>query len=297
VERVYHCAALVGDWLDRKEAWRVNVEATRDLLSACAGADVRRLVYFSSLSVLGIRHHHGTDESAPCRYTGDAYCDSKIDAERIVRGFAERGEIETVILRPGRVYGPGDRQIIPRLLDSILSRQFTYVGDGDILLNKVYIEDVVQAALLAQSNAEVAAQVYNLTDGDTTSLRDFVTFIADYLGIPAPTRRVTPAGAWMLCHTAESLARLLRAKGPPRYNRARLKFVYYNQDYSIEKARRELGYAPRYSYREGLPPTLDWFRSQQKGVQAFGRSGVQTDRGAKGAEQMSVSIPPERPNA
>jgi 2-alkyl-3-oxoalkanoate reductase len=261
VERVYHCAALVGDWLDPATVRRANVEGTSALLSACADAGVRRVVYVSSLAVLGIRHHHGTDESAPCRYSGDPYGDSKIDAEQLVRRCAAEREMETVILRPGFVYGPGDRQFLPRLLDSLLSGQFVYVGDGSKLLNKIYIEDFVQAALLADSKPEAAGQVYNLTDGDKTSLRDFVTFIAEYLGIPAPTRHVPAAAAWAACHGFELMARLTRSKEPPRLNRARLKFLYYNQHYSIEKARRELGYTPRFAYRQGLPPTLDWFRA------------------------------------
>lgn len=258
-ERVYHCAALVGDWLSPEEVRRVNVEGTHHLLSACAAAGVGRLVYLSSLAVLGIGHHHGTDESAPYRYTGDAYSDSKIDSEQIVRQFAERGGLPTVILRPGFVYGPGDRQFLPRLLDALANGQFVYVGDGSKLLNIVHVDDVAAAALLADK-VEAAGQAYNLTDGTKTSLRDFVTFIADVLRIPAPSRRIPVVAAWAACYVLEFLARLRRAQAPPRLNRARMKFLYYNQYYSIEKARRELGYAPRATYRDGLPPTLAWCR-------------------------------------
>jgi nucleoside-diphosphate-sugar epimerase len=266
---------LVADWLSRKEIQRVNVEGTRSLLSACAAAGAGRLIYLSSLAVYGARHHHGTDESAPYQYTGDTYSDSKIDSERLVRGFAERGEVETVILRPGFVYGPGDRQFFPRLLDSLARRQFLYVGDGSKLLNILYIDDLVQAALEADGRAAAVGQAYNLTDGTETSLRDFMTFIAEYLGMSAPSRSLPPAVAWAACHTLETVARLTRARQAPRLNRARMKFLYFNQHYSIEKARRELDFAPRFTDREGLPPTLDWFRSQQtegSGQPAVGRS-------------------------
>ncbi len=259
-DAVYHCAALVGDWLDPAEARRVNVEGTDNLLAACAAAGVRRLLHFSSLSVLGSRHHFGTDESAPCVYTGDVYPDSKIDSERRVMEAAQRGSIEAVILRPGHVYGPGDRQLLPRLLDNLASGRFAYIGDGSKHLNNLYIKDLEQASFLAEGKPEAVGQAYNLTDGSQTRLDEFVTFIAEYLGMPAPTRRFPPPAAWLACYGLEFWSRMTRATAPPLLNRTRMKFLYFNQDYSIEKARRELGYTPRYTYREGLPPTLDWFR-------------------------------------
>ena len=113
VECVVHTAAVVGDWPDRDDTRRVNVEGTRNLMLAARDAGVRRVVHYSSLAVYGNRHHRGTDESAPYR-CGDTYTDAKIDSERAVIEFAERGELEAVSLRPGFVYGPGDRTLVPR---------------------------------------------------------------------------------------------------------------------------------------------------------------------------------------
>jgi nucleoside-diphosphate-sugar epimerase len=257
--RVYHCAAIVGDWLNPDVIARVNVDGTRSLLEACAKARVQRVLYVSSLAVLGTRHHHGTDETAPHAYTGDAYSDSKIDSERLALEFAKRGDVETVILRPGFVYGPGDRQFLPRFIDAVANGRFVYVGDGRKLLNIVYIDDVVQAALLADGAESAAGQAYNLTDGTETSLRDFVTAAAEGLGVPAPTRHLPPAVAWALCYVLEGIARARKAKEAPRLNRGRMKFLYYNQHFAIGKARRELGYHPNVMYREGLERSLDWF--------------------------------------
>jgi nucleoside-diphosphate-sugar epimerase len=258
--QVFHCAGLVGDWLRPEETRRVNVEGTRALLSACASAGVERVVHLSSLSVYGLGQHRGTDESAPLRYSGDAYIDSKIDAERMVRVSAGRGGPEVVILRPGFVYGPGDRRFLPTLLDALARRRFVYVGDGAKLLNLSYVDDVADALVLAASNPAAAGQAYNLTDGTETSLRAFVGLLCDQLGIPAPTRRIPPPVAWAACYGAEVLARARRAKEAPRLSRGRMRFLYYNQHYSGEKAQRELGYRPRFTDREGVPPTLAWYR-------------------------------------
>jgi nucleoside-diphosphate-sugar epimerase len=259
VECVYHTAAVVGDWSDPVHTRRVNVDGTRSLLQSSATAGVRRVVHVSSLSVYGNRHHHGTDESAPFRY-GDTYTDAKIDSERVVLEFAERGDMETVRLRPGFVYGPGDRLLLPKLFDALARNKFVYIGDGSKQMNCIYVDDLVTAALLAGSNARASGHAYNLTDGSATPLREFITFLADRLQLPAPTRHVPVPLAVVGCYGSEYLGRLFHVREAPLMNISRLRFLYYNQNFSIEKARRELGYAPRFEYREGLPPTLEWFR-------------------------------------
>ena len=261
-ERVFHCAGLVGDWLRHDDAGRINVEGTRAVLAACAASGVERVVHLSSLAVYGLGQHRGTDESAPLRYSGDAYIDSKIDAERMVRVAAARDGLATVIVRPGFVYGPGDRRFLPKLLDALGRGQFAYVGDGSKLLNLSYVDDVAAAMLLAAGEPSAVGEAYNLTDGTETSLREFVECLCSHLGISAPTKQIPPPVGWAAAYAVEGLARALRAKEAPRLSRGRMRFLYYNQHYSGEKAQRELGYRPQFTYREGVPPTLAWYREQ-----------------------------------
>jgi nucleoside-diphosphate-sugar epimerase len=263
VECVYHTAAVVGDWPDPAHTRRVNVAGTRELLEASVGTGTRRFLHVSSLAVYGNKHHHGTDESGPYRY-GDTYTDAKIQSELVVRAFQDAGRIETVRLRPGFVYGPGDRLLIPKIRDALSTHKFMFVGDGGKQMNCVYIDDLADVALLAGSAPAANGQAYNVTDGTRTKLRDFITFIAQALQLPVPTRKVPPAMAVVGCYASEYLARLLRVKSAPLMNISRLRFLYYNQYYSIDKARRELGYAPRFSYREGLPPTIAWATGQTR---------------------------------
>jgi len=262
VEQVFHTAALVGDWPDPAEIRRVNVEGTRSLVESARDAGVRRMVHFSSLAVYGNRHHRGTDESAAYRY-GDPYTDAKIDSERAVLQAAERGDIEAVCLRPGFVYGPGDRTLVPKILDALSSGKFVFVGDGSKQMNCVYVDDVVDAALLGSASGAANGRVYNITDGSIPALREFIGFIADYTGLARPTRHVPPAIAVVGCYTSEYVGHLLRVKRAPLMNISRLRFLHYNQHYSIARARAELGYSPRFTYREGLPPTLDWFSARR----------------------------------
>src|SRR3990170_2888497 len=129
VDRLFHTAGLVGDWIDRRQAVEVNVEGTRRLLAAAVEAGVTRAVHVSSLSVLGTRHHHGTDESGPYVY-GDPYTDTKIDSERVALEFGSGGRIEVVVIRPGFVYGAGDNHVLAPLVERLRSGGFVFVGDG-----------------------------------------------------------------------------------------------------------------------------------------------------------------------
>jgi nucleoside-diphosphate-sugar epimerase len=256
VDAVVHCAGVVSDWLPAEEIRRVNVEGTGRVLDACRTAGVRRLVHLSSLAVLGSRHHRGTDESAPYA-PSDAYGAAKIESERLVLAS---GGVEAVVLRPGFVYGPGDNQFLPRLLDSLAQGRFAYVGDGSKLLNVVDVGDIAAAALLALDTPAAAGQAYNLTDGTQTSLRTFVEAVADEAGYQRPARSIPPPVAFLAAYVLEALARARRSREAPRLNRGRLKFLHYEQHFSIEKARRELGYAPATTYREGVPRAVAWFR-------------------------------------
>jgi hypothetical protein len=85
-----------------------------------------------------------------------------------------------------------------------------------------------------------------------------VTELSRLLELPPPGGQLPPALAWALCYAMEVASKLARSSTPPRLNVTRMKFLYYNQHYSIEKARRELGYTPRFTYREGLPQSLEW---------------------------------------
>ncbi|MBV9328416.1 MAG: NAD-dependent epimerase/dehydratase family protein [Chloroflexi bacterium] len=258
VDCIFHTAAVIGDWPDRGLSRRVNVEGTRTLVSLAIQAQVQRVVHFSSLAVYGNQHHRGTDESAPYRY-GDIYTDAKIDSERVVFDLARGGAIEAVSLRPGFIYGPGDRTLLPKLLEALSSRKFMFVGDGSKQMNCVYVEDVVQAAMLASTVAGASGRAYNVTDGQIPELRDFIAFIAEYCGLPMPTKHVPPILAVAGCYTSEHVGHLLGLEQAPLMNISRLRFLYYNQAYSIQRARQELGYSPQYAIRDGLPPTLDWF--------------------------------------
>src|SRR5438876_5076340 len=117
---VVHCAAKIGDWGPIDDYRQVNVEALRVLLEACKGQGISRFIHMSSLGVYAARHHYGTDETEPLpRRHADGYTQSKVEAEQLALAYYRDGGVPVVVLRPGFVYGPRDRTVLPRLIDNL----------------------------------------------------------------------------------------------------------------------------------------------------------------------------------
>lgn len=265
VDAVIHCAAKVGDWGPVQEYRQVNVEGLRCLLEACKGQPISRFIHMSSLGVYATRHHYGTDETEPLpRRHADGYSQSKVEAEQLAHHYYREFEVPVVILRPGFVYGPRDRTVMPRLIEGLRQGTLRYPGaKGKRALNTIFVGNLVHAVLLALEVPAAVGQTYNLTDGEYVSKRRFVEAVADALGLPRPWRAPPLWAARFATWLCESWARLTRAKKPPLFTYARLKFFGYNLDFSIDKARRELGYQPKYDFAEAIAQTVAWYRDQR----------------------------------
>jgi nucleoside-diphosphate-sugar epimerase len=262
VEAVFHCAAKVGDWGPVEGYRAVNVEGLRGLLEACRGRPLRRFVHFSTLGVYAARHHYGTDESEPLpdRHV-DGYTQTKVEGEQLALAYQREHGVPVVVLRPGFVYGPRDRTVMPRLIDNLRRRKVRYLGGGKRAMNTIYVGNLVEAAFLAVDRPEAVGRVYNLTDGEAVSKRRFIEAIADGMGVPRPPPVSVPLGlARILAWWQERGARRRGAPNPPRLTQGRLKFLGLNLDFSIDRARRELGYRPRWGFDEGMRETVAWYK-------------------------------------
>jgi nucleoside-diphosphate-sugar epimerase len=260
---VIHCAAKVGDWGPVEDYRQVNVDCLRVLLDACKGLGLTRFILMSSLGVYEARHHHGTTEETPLpKRHRDGYSQSKVEAEHLARHYYQEFGVPVVILRPGFVYGPYDRTVMPRIIENLRKGAMRYPGaKGARALNTIFVDNLVDAVFLAVAEEKGVGQVYNLTDGEFVSKRRFVEAVADAMGLPHPT--LTPPFwlAWIVTWFSEAIARSRGAKEAPPFNFTRLKFMGLNLDFSIEKARQELGYRPRVPFDEAIGETMDWYKA------------------------------------
>jgi nucleoside-diphosphate-sugar epimerase len=262
VDAIVHCAARVGDWGPLEEYRAVNVEALRRLLDACTGRPLQRFVHLSSLGVYPARHHHGTDESEPLPASHmDSYTQTKVEAEQLILDYQRRHGVPVVVLRPGFVYGPRDRTVMPELIENLKQRRVRWLGGGRGALNTIYVGNLVAAILLALDNPDAVGQAYNLTDGEFVTKRRFIEALVNGLDLPKPPPLSVPL--WLARIVARFMEKRARRRGsptPPLLTQARLKFLGLNLDFSIDKAKRELGYLPQFTFDQGMRETIAWYR-------------------------------------
>lgn len=258
VDRVYHSAALVGDWISPELAHKVNVEGTHRLMEASYRQGIKRFIYVSSLAVLGMRDHHKTPSLPPSDKTGDIYADTKIEAETFVTDFGKKHNFPFTVIRPGFVFGPRDDKVVPRMVEYLSKDKYIFIGSGLNKINMIYIENLAKAIVDAGFSDKTVGEVYNITNDSGMTMMDVVYMVSDLWGYKKPTKHLPKKLAYGLCSVMEFCARATKAKEPPLLNKTRLKFLSLNLDFDISKIKRDLGYSPKIEMLEGLKRTKRW---------------------------------------
>lgn len=272
VDYVFHCAAMVSDWAPLEEMLKVNVTGTRHLAEAAmATGRLKRFVYLSSMVVLGMHPQRDLDESAPLIHTGDNYNLTKIRAEELVTQFVRERGLPAAILRPPYIYGPRDRQFLPRVVSSLKKGQFKFVGSGLNPISLVYVENLVEALWLAATKPEAAGQLCMITDGESITRVRLIEIVCEETGYPMPTRHVPTWLVRLAVPVFEMIYSLKKGGEPPLVNKFRLKFMGTPLTYRIEKARRILGYQPKMGTEAALRQTLKWFRQNHPELMPGGK--------------------------
>lgn len=276
---VVHAAGVVDPHGRRAEVLAVNVQGTRSVLEAAAEAGVRQFVQISSLSVITNQSDRfGATEETPLNYCGEAYADSKVDAEKLVMCESGRGRIQVTALRPGFIYGPKERAWMPRLISSLSSGKVMLIDGGRRETNVIYIGNLVRAIESALLNSRAFGQVYNLTDGERVTKKQLFDAICRGLALPPVTRSIPRPVARVICETVSAISPFLpdRARrNLSRFSRAAFRLAAVNQGFDITKAERDLNYTDRIPFEEGMRRTLDWFRNGS----AAGASRLDADAG------------------
>jgi len=264
---VFHCGALVSDWATTREITQTNVHGTRSLLEASAGACVERFVHFSTTDVYG--HPNGgapTEETHAASAFSNWYAQSKLLAEAEVRRAEAERSLQAVILRPATVYGPGSREVVGEIARAIRSRQMLLVGGGRAVAGLCYVDNLIDAAVLALHHEAAPGQAFNVSDGLDVTWRQFTDGLAEGLGC-AKVRWSVPYWAasgvgFSLEHGYRLLRRTTGLSAPPLLSRQAVQVLGCNQDFSNRRARETLGWQPRVDYPTGLRETIEWLRAE-----------------------------------
>jgi nucleoside-diphosphate-sugar epimerase len=251
-ELAFHAAATLGDWGKREDFERGNVEGTRNALSACADAGVRRFVHVGTeAALLAGRPLVEVDETAPLRPDSPAlYSSTKAKAERLVLD-ANRDGFETVVVRPRFVWGRGDTTLLPTMSEMVRSGRWAWIGGGRQLTATTHVDNTVEGLLLGAQRGR-PGNAYFVTDGEPVVFREFVTALLETQGVEPPGREIPAPVAGALAAAGETAWRVLPLPGRPPLTR----FAYWVSAQEctirIDKARRELGYSPVISREDGL---------------------------------------------
>ncbi len=252
---VFHAAGRVSDWGPRQDFVRVNVEGTAHLVDACVRADVERFVHLSSLTVLGLPNDARViDEATPYAtpLSGDHYTATKIAGEQLVRAASAEGRLATTVVRPGAIWGRGDRLIVPRIVRLMRRGLMPVIGDGRNVLGLSHLDNLVEGIILAGRTPRAAGQLYHLTDGEEVTAAEALARIAGAYGLPPPRRHVPYWAVYSLAAALEAAARATGRRHAPPITRYGVRLVACDCRYDIGKARGQLGYQPQVSFRAGV---------------------------------------------
>ena len=267
VDVVFHTAAVAGIWGPWQHFYSINTTGTENVIAACRTQGVSRLVYTSSPSVtFDGSDQIGVDESAP--YPSNWLCHyphTKALAEQQVLAANDQSRLRTCSLRPHLIWGPRDQHLIPRLLRRARSGRLRQVGDGDNLIDMVYVDNAAEAHLQAadalDASTVVAGKAYFISQGQPVNCWQWMNEILDIAGIPAIKKKISLKAAWRLGASLETVYRLTGIQREPpmtRFLAAQLATSHY---FDIGRAQRDFGYSPTVSIDEGMRRLAEEIRS------------------------------------
>lgn len=262
---IFHTAAAItprGGW----EAYRrLNIDGTSNAINAAAHAGAR-LLQLSSVAVYGpnMRYRGAsgkTDEDTPMASLPDGafYARSKRESEQLVLAAHAHGRIWATAVRPDVIYGPRDRQFVPRIA-KILQRGYApLIGGGRSTLAIVHAANVADGAIRAATFQAAGGRVYNLANDYDVTVRDFVTLGAHGLGrrvrlIPVPLPVATTA-----FRAAKVILTLIGGGRASVFTTASLSMVTRDNPFTSNRARHELGWAPAIRPEQGIPEAFRWW--------------------------------------
>ena len=264
VDTVFHTAAVIDALTHARRSVvdaieSVNIGGTRNVVRVAQDSGVRRLVHTSSIVASFCMDAAGGDESAPYSTSRDLYTSTKIAGERAVLDANGKGGLLTCAIRPGGIYGPGERMTYGRLIRALKKGvPLVVFGDGRARLDYVYIDNLVDAELRAAERlvpgSPVCGEAYFLSDETPINAGEFSIELVKNMGLERRLVRVPDAVARAVGAAWERVYQAFGV-GKPLFTVANVKLCDIDHYFSIDKAKRHLEYAPLIDTEEGLRRT------------------------------------------
>lgn len=245
IDVVCHLAAVRDKWgTSWQEYQRVNIENTNNLLNASINNKVKQFIYCSSISVI----------TPP--FDRNYYGKSKKEAEKTIRQFTQEQKINFTIVRPVITYGPGDNGMIFKLISMIEKGKYLTVGDGKNHVHLCYIDDLIEGFVLVLGNKKAFGQTYCFCGSQSITVNYLIYLIEKMLGKKIHNIHIPFWFAKLVAFILESIYRLFRLKNEPMITLKKIEIMTVDRHFSYEKAKKELGYIPKFDYKQGLKLTI-----------------------------------------
>lgn len=265
-DAIIHAAAkvgVVGGWTEYRS---INVDGTAAVIEAARRNDVRSVVHVSTPSVAHSGHAivgAGAEPPVTGR-TGAWYAESKAFGERLALAAAS-GELAVVVIRPHLVWGPGDTQLVGRIVERARAGRLALVGKGAALIDTTFIDGAASALVAAvdaaRPGARCVGRAYVIANGEPRPIRELVLGICSAAGLDMKPHQVPRRIALLAGSGCERLWRLRRATTEPPLTRFLAEQLGTAHWFDPRPARDDLGWAPTVTIDEGLERLAEWFRS------------------------------------
>ncbi len=237
----------------------VNVTGTMNIMNAAIAAGVKRIVHCSSVAAMGICKDNPATEESEC-FPHHPYGRSKLKAEEVVRSMVKSSHIPACIIRFSMVYGPGDWRDMLKLTRLAKKGLFPKIGCRPKLTPLIHVDDAVQGILLASTEGK-QGETYLITNSRSEPFDDIRKILQEALGV---RRLPLYVPEWVALPMASVIEKSFSMVGKtPPVARKNIESTIADRVFSIEKARRELGFNPTVDPETGLKETVHWYKANK----------------------------------
>ena len=254
---IFHNVAQVPLTKSNRLFWEINVEGTKNICEASINSNVKKIVYTSSSAIYGVPKNNPVDENT-IPTPGEAYGRAKLEAEKICANYSKHG-LNVAIIRPRTILGHGRLGVFSILFKWVSEGgNIPVLDNGDNIYQFVHADDLADACILASENNQVLSY-YNIGASEYSTMREALENLCKYAATGSRVYSL-PLRPIEILMNITSMMRLIPL-GPYHslmYGRS----LYFN----INKAKKELGFFPKYNTSEMLCESYDWFLNNQQSI-------------------------------
>jgi 2-alkyl-3-oxoalkanoate reductase len=276
-EAVFHVAAKVGMWGKYEDFFQNNVKGTENVIRACKNLGIRYLIFTSSPSVVfDGKDCEGKNESLPYPKKYSAfYPQTKAMAEQIVMA-SNNAFFKTVCLRPHLIWGPGDNQLLPKLVEKAKQGRLRIIGDGSNKVDCIFIDNAAKAHVLAldqiiRDSSKVEGKAYFISQGHPIAIAELINQLLNAAELPPVSKHLSPGITRVLARTLESIYHLFGIASEPMITSFLSQELITSHWYDISAAKHDFGYQADVSIETGMEQLKHWL-STEKSENIFPKS-------------------------